>query len=157
MVAPEVKDAVKPVYDCIYLGSGTKTASGYFDTMFDEWASPKGLRMEPGTLNLCSKVEVALPDSFEALDPALISAQGPTLAPRLYEVRLNGTQRAWLYRWSAPEHLENWVGVADECPSRCRLEIVAEVHLETTLKLKTGDAVSVEFVSHLGMELPSGT
>ena len=135
------------VYDCTFLGSGTRTATGAFDAMFEAWASPRGLRFEPGTLNLCSEVELVLPASFEALDLALAPRQGPTLSPRLYEVLLNRTQRAWLYRWSAPEHLEEWVGDTEGCPRRCHVEILAEGHLETALKLKPGDHVSVELAS----------
>jgi hypothetical protein len=68
-------------------------------------------------------------------------------SPRLYRVTLNDSVRAWLFRWSGPPYLRNFVGSQPgvcEQPDRF-LEIVAQERLREILGTSDGDVVTVYF------------
>jgi CTP-dependent riboflavin kinase len=119
--------------------------------MFDAWARATGITLCPGTLNLCFVVPVELPPKCLSLEEAGCLAPPHRQAqvgfqPRLYPVKLNRIQDAWLFRWSAPEALTTFVGEADHCSPERRCEIIAEVHLRSYLQLEDGSELVLEFV-----------
>lgn len=122
--------------------------------MTDAWAVERGRRIEPGTFNLCAdrQVLVAPGQRCESLADFENNApphqqEKPGFAPRLYPVLLNGSVEGWLFRWSEPAYLPQFVGSQPgvcEDPA-CFCEIVAEVSLEDTLAVGEGDTVTLEF------------
>ena len=67
-------------------------------------------------------------------------------APRLYPVTLNGSVRAWLFRWSDPKYLSSFCNPDPAvCPKADRYcEIVAKVNLRAALGVTDGDEVSLD-------------
>jgi hypothetical protein len=131
---------------------GTGTAGPILTPLFQAWATPKGLHLASGTLNLCAHRDVVLPAEFARLQPwdAALSLDWrkttPGYDPRLYFIALTNRQPAWLFRWSDDEHIQNFVGDTPGCPARRRCEVIAEVNLSALLRLDTGAEVTFHFV-----------
>lgn len=101
---------------------------------------------------MCAHRDVAPPATYICLRPwdhalslSFRKAQ-PGYDPRLYEVRLEGKQRAWLFRWSDLSHLQNFVGDTAACRGLRRCEIVAEVNLTKFWSINDRSVVTLEFV-----------
>jgi len=112
---------------------------------FVAWGATVGLRIVPGTLNLSADREVLPPDTFIPLRPwdhALTLREWkaqPGYDPRLYEVVLDRSIRAWLFRWSAPGSLHHFSG-------KRSCEVIAEVNLTETLGLTAESTTIMAFV-----------
>src|SRR5262245_51369308 len=128
------------VYTCRRM-RGNGSASFYLSPLFDAWAADAGLRLAPGTLNLCADRSVEVPEMCIPLSPwdyaLLLPARKaqPGYDPRLYLVVINGTIRAWLFRWSATAHMHHFVGDLTGCPRPRNCEVVAETNLTEALGL----------------------
>ena len=101
---------------------------------------------------MCADCDVAPPATYiclrpwdDALSLSFRKAQSG-YDPRLYEVRLEGKQRAWLFRWSDLSHLQNFVGDTSACKGSRRCEVVAEVNLTELWSLNNRSVVTLEFV-----------
>ena len=138
-------------YECTFLAGGTGSASDHLTPMFSAWADAQGYTVHPGTLNLCASDPIQVPAAFHSLTPygQLVSPPWRRFqngfSPRLYDVVLNGSEAAWLYRWSSADFLRCFVGHADDCPPEHRAELVSPKHLTTALGLTPGDMVTLEF------------
>jgi hypothetical protein len=121
--------------------------------MLDAWAATQGLELAPGTFNLCADrfMMIAHGRKHESLAEwgklaPRWARENPGFSPRLYPVTLNGTVRAWLYRWAEPgEHLRYFAGDRPECRVGRYCEIVAETHIRTELVVADGDTVELRF------------
>jgi hypothetical protein len=137
-------------YECRVLPGGSGTAAAFLAPMFAAWSEGSGVDLHPGTLNLCSKVAPFIPAKFDRLRGDLAPRlQGhPRLSPRLYPIRLTGPNgaevAAWLFRWTAPEHIgPPFVEDADGCAYRNRWEVVAAVRLRDALGLGEEEGAEV--------------
>ena len=139
-----------PIYNCV-LADGTGTAGPRLTAWFQAWASSQGIALEPGTLNLCADRDVLPPSRFLSLRPwdaALqlqFRKQQTGYDPRLYPIVLEGSQRAWLFRWSHLTDLHNFVGDTPSCTRLRRCEVIAEVNLTNLWNLNVGSTLSLLF------------
>lgn len=123
--------------------------------MIRAWGDQRDLVIQDGTLNLCSRREIELPDEYISLarfghlagPPRRRSTPG--FSPRLYPAILDDHSAVWIYRWSAPADLRGFVGDADECKAENRAEVVSETYLRETGQLKDGDLVTLRLLEHV--------
>src|SRR5262245_29483854 len=112
--------------------NGTGTAAHFLTPMFQAWADSRKVPIVPGTVNLCADRDVEVPIGHATLRPWDFALQLPERKaipgydPRLYFVVLNLKQPAWLFRWSAPKYLANFVGDTAECAAFRHCELIAE-------------------------------
>jgi len=131
---------------------GTGTAGPLLTPLFQAWAGQKGLRLVPGTLNLCAHRDVALPAECARLQPwdtALTldwRKATPGYDPRLYFIALTNRQPAWLFRWSDDAYIQNFVADTPGCSARRRCEVIAEVNLSALWPLDAGAEVTFHFL-----------
>lgn len=131
---------------------GTGTAGPYLTPLCQSWAASVGLALVSGTLNLCAHREVLLPPEHIKLRPfdsALALAfrkDTPGYDPRLYFVKLERQQPAWLFRWSDRAYLPSFVGDTEGCAAARRCELVAEVRLSDLWPLDAGHEITLSFV-----------
>lgn len=137
-------------YDCEIIDQqGTRT-SCLLQPMFDAWAGTAGIRLFPGTVYLCADRPVELPvrhidlREFEHLHTAGHQRTYGGYSPRLYPVSIADCLLGWVYRWSADDPKNNFLGGVGACDPARVLEIIAPV----SLKRAFGAArVSVDFVA----------
>ena len=135
-------------YKCTYLGPGTGSASEHLSPMLTSWANHVGEIVSPGTLNLRADRPVIVPLQFITLMPFAAAAPAwrqcqPGFSPRLYPAQIAEGERVWLFRWSSPEYIHEFVGSVQECPADCRCEIVASRKLADAYSLQPGAGLTM--------------
>lgn len=133
--------------------TGTGTATRGLTPMLAAWAEHRGVDLEAGTLNMCADRPVTVSHgqphdpltAFTDHAPARLRVQAG-FGPRLYEVTLDGWVQAWLFRWSEPGALRDFVASQPDCRDPGRFcEIVSEVRLRQVLRVSDGDIVEFVF------------
>ncbi|MEE9208792.1 MAG: hypothetical protein V3U67_10575 [Gemmatimonadota bacterium] len=125
-------------YECVVVaGSGTGS-SHHLQRMFDTWAETLGIDLHPRTAYLCASEAIELPENhislaeFEHLHPVDPRRRQPGYSPRLYEVLLDESVQAWVYRWSDDDPGLGFVGDLKTCKATNILEVIAAVSIRTT-------------------------
>jgi hypothetical protein len=107
--------------------------------MFDAWAETAGVRLQPGTVYLCSNTPVAFPSSFISLDPfehlhsVAFRRKQRGYSPRLHPISVANSFLAWVYRWSADDVALGFNGGFSDCGANRLLEVIAPIHFKNGL------------------------
>ena len=134
------------------LQAGTQTAGRFLQPVFDSWARTAGIRLFPGTANGCAATLPDFPTRFLTLRPHanLLALEGRRNQqgddPRLFPVPINGAVLGWVFRWSADDVANGFVGGTEHCQVARYLEIVSLVSFRHALGLRDGDAFQLSFM-----------
>ena len=136
--------------ECVVVSEpGTRTSS-ILQPMFDAWAKTLGIHLFPGTAYLCANRAIELPENrislaeFERLHSADFRRHQPGYSPRLYEVLLDDSVQAWVFRWSDDDPGLGFVENLPTCAATHLLEVIAPLSIQTTF---VAPEVSLDFVA----------
>lgn len=150
---PEPPEFSMDGYSCSVVQHNGTGTSRLLQPMFDAWAGTAGVRLFPGTAYLCADSRLQFPGEFIDLAPFEhlhgIPNRRPQqgYAPRLYAVAVGGALLAWVYRWSADDVHNGFLGKLGQCEPANLAEVVASVSIRRAIGTV---AVSLRFLAQSG-------